>query len=247
MTPLDADRLAAALPASVEVHPALDSTQARAKALALEGAVHGTAVFAESQPAGRGRLGRVWEGGSGTAVLVTVVVRPAVPASRAPLLCLGAAVAVAEAIGPGYGIKWPNDVLAPDGRKVAGILAEGDPGPDGSLRFALLGVGLNVHAAPPLATATFLEDVDGRPRDRTALAAALVSGVVRWTDQLVADSSMVLAAWRRHQVTLGRRVRIGGIEGEAVDIEPTGGLRIRDDRGVEQVVTTGDVEMVGRA
>lgn len=249
---LDAARLAAGLPAGVEVHQVLASTQARAKALARGGAPHGFAVFAEAQPAGRGRLGRVWEGGAGTAVLVTVVVRPPIRSLLAPLLCLGAAVAVVEAVrttkgvGDDYGIKWPNDVLAPDGRKVAGILAECDPRPDGSLGYALLGIGVNVHDAPPLPTATCLDAVEGGRRDRTQLAVDLVQAVVGWTDRLVDDPEEVRAGWRLHQVTLGRQVRIGAMVGLATDLEPSGALRVRDEHGVEHVVTTGDVEMIGR-
>lgn len=187
-------------------------------------------------------------------MLTTVVVRPALEAARAPLLCLAAAVACIEAIeatrpvaGAPYGIKWPNDVLAPDGAKVAGILAECEPQSDGGLAYALLGIGINVHAAPDLATATCLDRVEGTTRDRTALARALRDSVVAWSDRLVGNPAEVLDRWRRDQVTLGCRVRIGDVCGEAIALEPSGALRLRDDHGQERSVTTGDVEMIGRA
>lgn len=250
-TPLDRARLETS--GEVELHDVLVSTQARAKEAARSGAPHGFAVFAERQEQGRGRLGRVWEAPSGAAVLVTMVLRPTMAASQAPLLCLAAAVATVEAIeatrevgiAP-YGIKWPNDVLAPDARKVAGILAEADPRRDGTLAYALMGVGINVHAAPPLDSATCLDDVEGARRDRTGLAVALMSSMRAWADRLAAAPQTVLDRWRRDQITLGRRVRIGSVAGTAVDIEPSGALLVRDVGGTLHRITTGDVEMVGR-
>jgi BirA family biotin operon repressor/biotin-[acetyl-CoA-carboxylase] ligase len=97
---------------------ATTSTNDRARALAQEGAPHGTLVTAGEQHAGRGRQGRTWSAPPGRALLLSLVLRDP------PLLPpLAAAVAVAEVAGLGM-IKWPNDVLV-DGRKVAGILAEG--------------------------------------------------------------------------------------------------------------------------
>ena len=95
------------------------STNDRARALALNGAPHGTLVTAAQQRAGRGRQGRTWSAPAGQALLLSLVLRDA-PA----LLPLAAALAVAEVAGAEALIKWPNDVLV-EGRKVAGILAEG--------------------------------------------------------------------------------------------------------------------------
>src|SRR5439155_8800046 len=120
--------------------------------------------------AGRGRQGRTWSAPLGHALLMSVVLR-----DPPPLLPLAAAVAVAESVGGEAAIKWPNDVLI-DGRKVAGILAEGRP----QEGWAVLGIGVNVAVRvedlPPElhATATTLarapEDVEPF---LTALLAAL--------------------------------------------------------------------------
>src|SRR5207237_2790007 len=96
----------------------------------------GTAVVADFQTAGRGRLRRVWEAPPGTALLASFVM----PAR--PLASLAAGVAAAHACGPSARLKWPNDVLL-HGAKLAGILAE---------RLAdrvVLGIGVNLTAAPP--------------------------------------------------------------------------------------------------
>ena len=133
----------------------VDSTNHLCRSYAEDGAPHGTVVLARSQRAGRGRLGRQWWAQPGEAVLMSVLIRRTLPSARVPLLTLGAAVAVAEAV-PGLLIKWPNDLLSPDGRKVCGILAEAEF-ESGHLDFAIVGIGLNVHGAPDLPHATSLD------------------------------------------------------------------------------------------
>jgi BirA family biotin operon repressor/biotin-[acetyl-CoA-carboxylase] ligase len=100
------------------------------------GAAHGAVALAERQTEGRGRLGRSWVD---SALMFSVVLRPAQPVADWPELTLVAARAVAGAVGPTATIKDPNDVLV-DGRKVAGILAEAG-------ERVVLGIGINVGSA----------------------------------------------------------------------------------------------------
>jgi len=115
-----------------------DSTQRMLAEDEAEGAI----AVAEEQTEGRGRLGRAWEAPAGTSVLVSVLLLPAVEASRLPELSLVAGGAVAQAIADVTGlepaIKFPNDVLI-GGRKVAGILAESSEG------RVVLGIGVNAN------------------------------------------------------------------------------------------------------
>lgn len=224
--------------------PITGSTNADVGALGRDGAPHGTAVWADEQTDGRGRLGRTWESPPTGNVYLSVLLRPALPLERAPLLCLAAAVVAAEVAGPHYRIKWPNDVQAPDGRKVAGILAELEV-ERGALRYVVVGIGLNVNAAPDLPSATSLLDVDGVHRDREELVMALIRGLLTITSELERAPDAVLTRWRRASSTLGKHVRIGSVEGEAIDIDPTGALVVSTPHGVERVFA-GDVEMVRR-
>jgi BirA family biotin operon repressor/biotin-[acetyl-CoA-carboxylase] ligase len=118
--------------------PTCPSTQRLLGADDPEGAV----VTTDEQTEGRGRLGRRWEAPAGSALLFSLLLRPAVPGERLPELSVVAGRAVAEAIEAATGlrttVKLPNDVLV-DGRKVAGILAEANEG------RVVLGVGLNVR------------------------------------------------------------------------------------------------------
>lgn len=139
------------------------STNADVLALARDGAPEGIVVVADHQDAGRGRRGRSWQADPGAALMLTVLLRPPVPAASLATVAMAvaAAGAVAEAVGRAPGLKWPNDLVwpgdgsAPD-RKLAGILAEADwpagsqasggwsrPGPGERVAVAV-GIGLNV-------------------------------------------------------------------------------------------------------
>ena len=124
----------------LSVHGSVTSTSDFARDLARSGAAEGTAVLALEQTHGRGRLGRPWVSPPG-GVYVSLVLRPAIPVDRWPLIglacALGAAAAAEAHAGAPVRVKWPNDLLLDEG-KVGGILVEvaGDA--------AVCGIGLNV-------------------------------------------------------------------------------------------------------
>ena len=130
------------------------STMTEISRAAEEGAPPFTVAVAESQTAGTGRHDRPWASAAGDGLWMTALLRPSLPADRAPWFTLGAAVAVADgllSLGFPVGIKWPNDVLVADGplfrRKLCGIRAEMAVAEDGSLAWVSIGIGLNVHQA----------------------------------------------------------------------------------------------------
>lgn len=92
-----------------------ESTNAEVAAAAQAGAPDGLVVIAETQTAGRGRLGRRWEAPARSALTFSVLLRPEVPATRRGWLTLLAGVAVAESVGRvavvDAVLKWPNDLL----------------------------------------------------------------------------------------------------------------------------------------
>lgn len=191
-----------------------DSTNHRAREMAVRGAPHGTFVTASEQSAGRGRQGRTWTTPPGQALLCSFVIR-----DPSRLLSLAAGVAVAEVVGPRARLKWPNDVLV-DGRKVAGVLVEGRP----QERWAVLGIGLNV--------ALRVEDLPPETRARAGslgLGAEAVEPILerllhhldRWT---VADVDSVLDQVRRRDALLGERIRWLGGQGVADGVDRAGRL-----------------------
>jgi len=231
------------------------STNDVAKRLAEDGAAHGEVVVAETQTAGRGRRGRSWSSPPGRNLYLSAVLRPDLPPARAPELTLLASVALCQAVrhaGVPASIKWPNDLVAGGGRKLAGVLLEMAAEPD-QLQWVVLGVGVNVNARPedfpedvrPLATSVAIER--GEPVPRALFAAAALSTLEEWLDRHAEEGfGPVRDAWRSMSDTLGREVRVriaGGsdVEGVAEDVDEGGALLVRVGGAVERVLA-GDVE-----
>lgn len=203
-------------------HRVADSTNERAKQLAVAGAPDGTLVTADEQTAGRGRQGRAWVAPAGSAVLMSLVVRGL--DDRFPLLPLVAAVAVAEAcesLAPARcEIKWPNDVWI-ERRKVAGILVEGRPAED----WAVLGIGLNVGTAEfpeeLREVATSLRIAGGADAGVESALGAMLAALARWLGK---EAVEVLAAWRERDALRGSHVRWAEGSGVAAGIDDSGAL-----------------------
>ena len=154
------------------------STNIDAKRYAEEGEPHGTTVIAEKQNAGRGRRGKYWESPPGSAIYMTIMLKPDFAPDKASMLTLVMALSVAEAIteatGLQAGIKWPNDVVV-NKKKVCGILTELNVETD-YIRHVVIGVGINVNNGAPeefpeeiRETATSLRIEAGTPFSRAEL------------------------------------------------------------------------------
>ena len=191
---LDAAALQAALTRdgglwrSLQVEEEVGSTNAALVAAAADGAPEGAVLVAEHQVGGRGRLDRVWTSPPRAGLTVSFLVRPDVPAARRGWLPLLTGVALAESVREVSGVlcsvKWPNDLLAADGRKLAGILAESAGG------AVVVGTGLNVStsAAELPETGTSLSVVTGGTVDRGPVLLAFLRAVERryrgWVEAL---------------------------------------------------------------
>jgi BirA family biotin operon repressor/biotin-[acetyl-CoA-carboxylase] ligase len=223
------------------------STQDVARAWADAAAApapHGAVVVAERQSAGRGRRGRVWDTTHGTLVFSVLLHGLTLPELALIPLAAGVAVQAASQVGGlPCGLKWPNDLLAPDGRKLAGILLEADlRGED--VRRAVLGIGINVSAAPDGAACL----TEWRPAlTRARLLADLLAALEHWLTQ---PPAQILAAWRQASVTLGQPVQVqtprGPVAGTALDIDAQGSLLVQISSGEVITVSAGDVQLVGQ-
>lgn len=242
---------------SIYFYEETDTTNNRARELALEGAPEGTLVVAEKQTAGRGRRGKVWESPLGTGIWMSLVLRPQIAPTEASVLTLLCGLATAEAIeaetGLSAGIKWPNDILI-NGKKAVGILTEMDCEMS-EVHFVIPGIGINVNTAsfPPeiaeIATSLYLEC--GKTVSRRRLVHRVLERLEEhyetflWTGSFAA----MLEDYRKHCITLGKEVHVLGREpffAEALDITPEGELLVRRaDNGKEEVVFSGEVSIRG--
>ncbi len=234
-----------------------DTTNNRARELALEGAPEGTLVVAEKQTAGRGRRGKVWESPLGTGIWMSLVLRPQIMPAEASVLTLLCGLATAEAIeaetGLSAGIKWPNDILI-NGKKAVGILTEMDCEMS-EVHFVIPGIGINVNTAsfPPeiaeIATSLYLEC--GKTVSRRRLVHRVLERLEEHYETFLRTGSFdaMLEDYRKHCITLGKEVHVLGREpffAEALDITPEGELLVRRaDNGKEEVVFSGEVSIRG--
>jgi BirA family biotin operon repressor/biotin-[acetyl-CoA-carboxylase] ligase len=218
---------------------------ARAAGTASEGLV----VVAEEQLAGRGRLGRSWTSPARAGLTLSLLLRPAVPSVRLGLVPLLAGLSVLDVVrGPAgvpASLKWPNDVLSADGRKLAGILVEVVAG------AVVVGVGLNVTTSPAElpAQGTSLLACGAGCTDRTRLLSALLGAVesryLAWRAAAGAPE-LVLEPYRRACSTIGAAVRVvlpGGGElcGVAEEVGDDGSLAVRPDSGELVRLSSGEV------
>jgi BirA family transcriptional regulator, biotin operon repressor / biotin---[acetyl-CoA-carboxylase] ligase len=210
-------------------------------------------LVAENQIGGRGRLDRAWVSPPRAGLTVSVLLRPAVPLVRWGWLPLLAGVAVSEAVTATTGLattlKWPNDLLAPPGGKLAGVLAQTAD------TAVVIGMGVNVSTTAeelPVGTATSLLLAGSPPIDRAELLVAILSDldtrVAQWTDTLGDPAACGLAAaYRALSATIGTavRVHVGDrvVTGQAIDIDEMGRLLLATDAG-ELAISAGDVEQL---
>jgi BirA family biotin operon repressor/biotin-[acetyl-CoA-carboxylase] ligase len=207
------------------------STNDRARALAADGAPHGTLVTAREQTAGRGRHGRTWVGPPGRALLMSLVLR-----ELDPLLPLRAGLAVADLAGDAARVKWPNDVWV-DGRKVAGILAEARV----QAGWAVLGIGVNV-AVDLAQLPEELHETAGTLGRRTDELEDTLAELLRALERRLAEpAGESLEALRVRDALLGREIEWDDGEGVGAGIDDAGSLLVRLRDGREIALSSGEV------
>jgi BirA family biotin operon repressor/biotin-[acetyl-CoA-carboxylase] ligase len=234
----------------------VDSTQRVARELAREGATEGTAVVAEEQTAGRGRLGRTWHSPPGENLYCSIVLRPPLAPAEVPQIALVAGVAVAAAVEEATGrrpaIKWPNDVLL-EGRKVAGILTEMESEVD-RVHHVIAGIGVNLNTRRfPRALrdrASSLLLLTGTPVDRARFTGRLLAALEARYRQYLRDGFAGLRPqWEAYSCLTGTDVCVAGPAGETtgrvLGIADDGALRLRGADGREVRVVAGEVTVRG--
>lgn len=242
----------------VEHHPAIGSTNDRARELAAQGTPEIALVAADEQLAGRGRQGRAWYTPPGTALAFSLLTRPAIAAQQAMRLTMLAGLAAVEGIEYATGLrldlKWPNDVVfRSESRwwKVGGILTEcafqGD-----DLTYAVIGLGLNVNVdfsqqLELREIATSLMHLAGREIDRWAVLKAVVAAWIDRYAEIAAAADCLREAWAARLINLRQNIRVNLndqiIEGYAAGVDADGALLLRTNEQHVQRLLSGDVTL----
>lgn len=244
-----------ALGRELKVLDEVNSTNIAAKELASAGAPHGTAVAADMQTMGRGRLGRTFVSPAGTGLYLSVILRPEIELEATAMMTTAASVAVAEAVekltGSAAQIKWVNDVYL-NGKKICGILTEASLGLEmKSLDYAVIGIGVNVRSvrgkfdSELIKTASSIEDETGLIIDRNALCAAILDRLECYTDSLRERS--FLEGYRRRELLTGNDITamVGNqpITGKALGIDDNGNLIVELPDGSVKHLGSGEANL----
>ena len=241
----------------LECFDVIGSTNTAAMRMAEEGAPHGTLVVADRQDSGKGRRGRGWVMPAGTAIAMSIVLKPEeLLPGNAPMLTLVSALAVVRAISEQTGlhaaVKWPNDIVI-SGKKVCGILTEMSTQID-YINHIVVGIGINVHNGQfpeelsDRATSLFLES--GKHFGRAALAEAVCENFEHFYEIFMRTQDLggLRAEYDSCMINKDRQVRIldpqGEYEGKALGITERGELLVETPEGV-QTVDSGEVSVRG--
>ena len=236
----------------------VESTNATLSRLARSGAPEGTVVLAESQTAGRGRLGQPWFSPPGVNLYASVLFRGPLTLKEAPLFSFVGGLALTDAVhetGGSPAIKWPNDVLV-DGKKVGGSLTECGVRGD-EVDYLIVGVGANLNVdldalaaalGPAAVDATSLRAATRAEVNRDAFAAAYLNALDAWVTRYRGEGpGSVLEAWRDRDILTGRQVEVrrGGhcFIGRVGGVDEQGRLVVRDALGERVTVSTEEIHL----
>ena len=237
----------------------IDSTNTKAKMLALSGAPHGTTVIAGSQSAGRGRLGRSFSSPAGHGMYLSVILRPVCSPDKLMHLTCAAAVAACNAVEQAAGfrpqIKWTNDLVWGK-QKLGGILTElSVNSQSGLVDFAIVGIGINClqckedFPAELQQIATSVYEASGNRVSPAAMVCAMIESLVQLDFALLSQKEALLQQYKKDCMTLGKQiVVIRGDDiryGTAEDLDSDGGLVVRFCDGTVKTVTSGEVSVRG--
>ena len=249
---LDHTRLHNPWGAEIRILKTVDSTNTHAKALAAQGAPHGTVVLADHQTGGRGRLGRSFSSPAGLGIYCSVILRLDAPPRELLRLTPMAAEAVRRAIVQTTGltprIKWINDLVL-EGKKLCGILTELGK----TLDHVIVGIGVNCGQQredfPPELRDTVTSLSMHRPTEREPVIQAMLQQLRQASDALLHDPRPWMDSYKRHCLTIGKDVQL--IRADEIrqahvdDMDEDGALLVTLPDGTKETVFSGEVSVRG--
>ncbi|MBR5317585.1 MAG: biotin--[Lachnospiraceae bacterium] len=233
------------------------STNVEARMLAEQGAGHGTLVVADSQSGGKGRRGRSWHSPKGSAIAMSMILKPELEPDKASMLTLVQAMAVAKALEEICGckpqIKWPNDILINE-KKVCGILTEMNLNKT-EIASIIIGCGVNVNqeSFPEEISqiATSLKMETGQMFHRAELIGCICRYFEEYFEEFMTakDLSGIVEKYNNYLISKGCSVKVldpqGEFQGEALGINARGELLVKKESGEIVNVYAGEVSVRG--
>lgn len=237
----------------------IGSTNDEAFRLGSAGALEGTALIANSQSAGKGRMQRVWHSPAGSNIYTSIILRPQIEPAKAPQISILAGITVAGVLNvycpDKVKLKWPNDVLI-NGKKVCGILSQMKTSVN-KVDFIVLGMGINVNInfnqlpeeISNLATSLAIET--GREISRLELIISLYENLAKWYKQLLQNGfGQIKEKWLNLTPMIGQTVQVifreEAVSGKAIDLDEDGSLTLLTDKNETLQISAGDATILKR-
>jgi len=210
-----------------------------------------TVICAAKQTNGRGRLGRSWQSDEG-GIYFSLILMPDMPTDKLQIITSLCAVAIQRAISKYIPclIKWPNDIISKDGKKLCGILTKNHI-LNGKVTVNA-GIGINANTGcfdKELVYASSIYSITKEFTDENELFCSCLEELEYCTD--MKNSSRVMNEYREKSATLGKRVRLlyasdeRSETGVCTGIEDDGSLTVKKDDGSIINVTSGEVSVRG--
>ncbi len=239
----------------IEYFKEISSTNTILKERAVKGEPENTIIVAEYQTAGRGRLGKTFFSPRGCGVYLSYLIKPDILAQDAVYVTVAAAVAMVRALNKVLGIKtqikWVNDIYCCD-KKLCGILTESSINTDGTLNFAVLGIGLNIKNPPcgyPEEFAyktTNIENITGEITNTQKCE--LFASFINIFDSIFLDKERkFIKEYKEASCLINREIEIlsGKHSGTArvIDIDNNANLVVKKADGTTVSLSSGDVSI----
>ena len=235
-------------PIEIHLYESTDSTNTRAKEYArANGSKRGAVVFiANEQTAGRGRRGRSFVSRGDAGIYISILTYPDERGADTTAATARAAVSLCRAIESLCDcrpqIKWVNDIYL-GGKKLAGILTEGEMDSEGKIAYQIVGMGINVYknaiSDEISSIATSLEDQLFIPPDRSDLAARIIY-------EMMLDYGNYYSEYLSRSFVIGKSVTVlkpnESYEAKVVDINSDFSLIIERD-GKQERLFTGEISI----
>ena len=224
----------------IKAFKSVPSTQDIVSLAAKQGEREGFVVIAKEQTAGRGRHGRIWEGGTGN-LTASFLIKPNCGPDGLGQISLLIGLSITQTFAP-MGIssllKWPNDILI-GGKKVCGILIEAE---DGNL---IIGLGLNIKSAPLSNTTYLAEHSPNAPDSEEILQRILNQFAMNYKKWIKDGFHAIREEWMQASFELDTPIHIKAplqtLSGAYAGIDDLGNLKLRLDDGTMKIITAGEV------
>ncbi len=236
----------------------LDSTNIKAKELALKNTAEGTIIISEEQTSGKGRLGRIWVSPKYKGIWISIILKPDIEPLRVPRITqIGAAAVIktCEAFNIKAQVKWPNDIVL-NSKKICGILTEMS-GELNKVNYVVMGIGINANidredfSDELKSKATSISIETGNYIRRKEFVSILLNKFEELYEEFVKEDSIKtsVSICRENSILIGKEIKIINRDKEtlakAVDLDESGQLIVQFENGSTHKIVSGEVSIRG--